>query len=379
MVSFDANGCYELSDIYRGIPVNYPPRIHKYLVFCLVLLCSLITFCPSIPSYASELHTPEVTALIYHRFGEDRYPSTNVSMDRFREQMAYLLAHQYQVIPLSRLVDSIIDNKPLPDKSVVITIDDGYRSVYENAWPVLKSFGFPFTVFIYVQGIDREYPDYMNWDQLKEMQESGVDIQDHGYAHERLVNRPAGLDDAAYRSWISADMVKSSRIMMEKMGRRPRFYAIPYGEYNLQVIEEAKSIGYDAVFSQDPGSISRYTDPYLIPREPILGDNWSTVRHFEEVLQRVDLPLKDITPTVGNLNTVPTSFGARILSPGKYVQSSFNIYVSEFGWMHPEVVGDLVSVKNETPLTKRLNRVIVKARERESGRTAIRSWLLVNN
>lgn len=166
---------------------------------------------------------------------------------------------------------------------------------------------------------------------------------------------------------------------MKKLGSRPRFFAIPYGEYNLQIVEEAKNLGYDAVFSQDPGSVSQYTSPYLIPREPILGKNWSTTRHFEDVLKRVDLPISNIAPPFGNIEGVPETFAARILFPNRYIESSFKIYVSELGWMTPAVAGDLVTVNNETALTRRLNRVMVKAKERGTGRTAIRSWLLVNN
>ena len=230
-----------------------------------------------------------------------------------------------------------------------------------------------------MKGVDQQYSDYMTWDQLREMQKSGVDLQDHGYYHRRMVDKPKDLDDAGYRSWLSADMVKSSRIMMEQLGQRPRFFAIPYGEYNHQVIEEARNLGYEAVFSQDPGSVSQYTDPYLIPREPILGENWSTIRHFEEVLKRVDLPLRDIVPTIGNLKGVPKAFGAKLLFPEKYLESSFGVYVSELGWLLPTVNEDLIMVKNSKPLTRRLNRVMIKAREKESGRTAVRAWLLVNN
>ena len=117
----------------------------------------------------------------------------------------------------------------------------------------------------------------------------------------------------------------------------------------------------------------------MIPREPILGEDWSTIKHFETILSRVDLPLGDIIPTIGNIDGVPKAFGAKILFPEKYFQSSFSVYVSEFGWLTPKVADDLVLVNNDKPLTRRLNRVMIKAREKGSKRTAVRSWMLVNN
>jgi len=342
------------------------------------LLLFPIWICLLVPLYSFASPVEEVTVLIYHRFGEGRYPTTNVGTERFREQMAYLLANNYRVISLADLVNALASKKPLPDKAVVITIDDAYKSVYRNGWPILKSFGFPFTVFVYVKGVEDGFYDYMTWNQIRELQAQGVDFQDHGYSHQRMADVPEGMAEESYRSWLSADMIKSSRIMMEKLGSRPRFFAVPYGEYNQQIIDEARLAGYDAVLTQDPGSVSRYSDPFLIPREPILGNDWSTMRHFEEVLGRVDLPLTDMVPPYGNLAGIPESFGARITNPERYVPSSLGIYVSELGWLNPKVNGDIISVANSAHLNRKLNRVMIRAREKGTGRTAVRAWLLVN-
>ena len=342
------------------------------------ILFTLLPVTPRTTSAAEVVQTPEVTIFIYHRFGEDKYPTTNVSMEKFKEQMAYLLANNYQVISLKRLVRLLKNEERFPDKTAVITIDDGYKSIYSKAWPVLKSFGFQFTVFLYIQATDNNYSNFLNWDEIKEMHEAGVDFQDHSYSHKRMGHRPADLDEQAYRSWISADLVKSSRIMMEKLGYRPRFLALPYGEYNTIVLEEAKALGYEAIFSQDPGSVSEHTDPYLIPREPILGETWSTIKHFEMVLNRVDLPLTDMHPSLEPLTDMqPEVFSARILKPELYRSNSYEIYVSELGWKRAEFDGATASIKNNKKLTRAQNRVIVRAREKKGGRIALRSWLLM--
>lgn len=338
-------------------------------------LCYLLLFLPVDSAWSAPI--PEVTVLIYHHFGVDKYPTTNVSVEKFRAQMAYLAANHYRILPLAELVDSLKNHQPLPDKAVVITIDDGYESVYRNGWPILKSYGFPFTVFINAKSIEKKFANYLDWSTIREMQADGVDFQSHGYSHNRMADRPEGLDDSSYRRWIRDDLVTNSKIIEERLGFKPRYFAIPYGEYNRQIIEEAGKLGFEAVLTQDPGSISRATDPYLIPREPILGQEWSSLAHFIEILDRVDLPITDLSPGYGYVAEEPAFFGARILHPEFYADSSLMVYVSEFGWLDSKLAGDLLRAPGGGKLTRKLNRVMVKGKERGSGRTAVRSWLLI--
>ncbi|MFP3983072.1 MAG: hypothetical protein ACLFV2_05200 [Desulfurivibrionaceae bacterium] len=102
----------------------------KYLAILLAACSQLILlFSFQVPrGWAEESPGTGTTVLIYHRFGEDKYPTTNVSVEKFKQQMAWLKANDYKVIPLSRLVKSLHQGEKLPEKSVVITIDDGYRS-----------------------------------------------------------------------------------------------------------------------------------------------------------------------------------------------------------------------------------------------------------
>lgn len=291
--------------------------------------------------------------------------------------MEYLAANNYQIIPLAELIDSIKQQQPLPDKTVVITIDDGYRSVYLNAWPILKSFGFPFTVFINAKSIDANHSNYMNWAEILEMDKGGVDIQDHSYSHPHMIDRPAGAVDEEYQRWLLEDLGRNSARIYEKTGKKSRFFAIPYGEYNQQVIQAARQLGYEAVFTQDPGSISQATDLFIIPREPILGIDWASAAHFKDILQRIDLPITDFYPPYGEVGEGPTTFGARIIYPDRYKPASFKIYVSEFGWLDAKLEGNVLTSLDKKILSRKLNRVMIKAQEKISNRTAVRSWLLV--
>ncbi|MDF1614879.1 polysaccharide deacetylase family protein [Desulfurivibrio dismutans] len=348
-------------------------RCRLFLVFMLML--AVPAGLPVVT--AAEAPRGDATIFIYHHFGDDRYPTTNVSMEQFREQMAYLAAHDYNVIPLAELVEMLRDGIPLPPRTVVITVDDGYRTTYTKAWPVFKEYDFPFTVFIYVEGLERRYSNYMTWDQVEEMAASGVDFQDHSYSHHRLADWPQGQSEEEYRRWIREDLRQGREILTRRLGEEPRFFAIPYGEYNHIVLEEAQKFGYEAIFTQDAGSVSDDTELFMISREPILGTNWSTLDHFQEVLQRVDLPFTDHIPGLQPLQeNPPPRIGARLLYPERYRPGTFGIFVSELGWQPAKVDGDFVYIDNDTVLERRINRVMISAREKDTGRTALRFWML---
>lgn len=349
--------------------------IKANLITVLLLLCCCWLFLPL--SAAQATPSLDATVLIYHHFGVSKYPTTNVSIKNFREQMAYLAANDYQVVPLAKLVEALHKQQSLPPRTVVITIDDGYQSVYHTAWPILQEYGYPFTVFINGKSINSGFSNYMTWAEIKEMQKSGVDFQDHSYAHNRMADRPKGFTNSEYRNWIRADLQTNSAMIHEKLGSKPRFFAIPYGEYNQLLMDEARKLGYEAVLPQDPGSVSLATDPFMIAREPILGQDWAAIKHFATILQRVDLPISDLTPQYGNVEEAPPVYGARILHPERYVASSFKVYVSELGWLATKLEGDILTAPGGQKLSRKLNRVMIKAKEKESGRTAVRSWLLV--
>ena len=343
----------------------------------------LFIFLLGSPALAEEIENTEpdgsgVTVLIYHRFGEDKYPSTNIAVDRFSQQLEFLSSNNYQVISLEQLVHSLNGGSRLPDRAVVITIDDGYRSVYTEAWPVLKQYGYPFTVFVYARATENKHWNYMTWDQVKEMKAAGVDFQNHGFAHDHLALKPSEMNMDEYKAWIRADLAVSTRILSEELKERPRFFAMPYGEYNETVLDEIRSFGYEAILLQDSGSVSKDTDLFFIPREAILGNEWATMEHFQMVLERVDLPISGEIPTSGQLpDNTPERFGAHLLYPDRYVPGTVGIYVSELGWQRATLDGNFASIANSSTLKRRINRVAISAREKESGKTAIRYWMLV--
>ena len=132
------------------------------------------------------------------------------------------------------------------------------------------------------------------------------------------------------------------------------------------------------MFTQDPGFVSEQTDLFMIPREPIVGNDWASMSHFKSVLERVDLPITDMTPDIDPFTeAAPARFCARLVHTERYRTGSLGIYVSELGWNKGILEKDVVCISNFSVLKKRSNRVAVSAKEKDTGRTAIRFWLLV--
>ena len=163
------------------------------------------------------------TILMYHRFGEDRYPSTNVRIEQFEEHLEILASGPYNVWPLEQIVDHLLTGKPLPDRTVAITIDDAYLSVFEEAFPRLRDRGFHATLFVATRPVDRNLGGYMSWKQLREWQAAGFGIGSQTQTHPHMHR----LSIEANREELR---ISNERFLAE-LGIRPTLFAYPYGEY----------------------------------------------------------------------------------------------------------------------------------------------------
>ncbi len=318
------------------------------------------------------------TVLIYHKIGDNRTPSTNVSIIKFKKQMQYLHDEGYKVLSLKTLIQMMKNNITLPRKSVVLTFDDGYKTVFTNAFPVIQKYGYPITVFLPTEAIEKKYPDYMSMKQIKIMMKYGVDFESHSYSHPRMAYKPKNWSYKQYKLWIKRELDKSIRFFERYFGYKPYAFAIPYGEYNKTVINIAKKAGFSAILTQDPGSVSIYTPLYLIPREPILGKNWSTMEHFKTVLKEEYLPLKQRIPDFGVLKNKPTIIGAKLMFPENYQHCG--VYVSELGWKKVKIKSNgFVLMHNVKILKRKKDRIAVTCIDKTTHRVAINFWMIINN
>jgi peptidoglycan/xylan/chitin deacetylase (PgdA/CDA1 family) len=236
---------------------------------------------------------------MYHRFGEDRYPSTSIRVDQFRQQMEYLRDGGFTVIPLEELLDFLSGrNQALPAKAVVITVDDAYRSIYEVAYPLLAEYGFPFTVFVSTDPVDGKLPNYLNWDQIREMASNGVTFANHGAAHIYMVERQPDEPETRWQQRIGADIDKGWRRLTEELTGAnkpfPSVFAYPYGEYDTGTAQQLTERGYIA-FGQQSGAIGKLSDRRILPRFP-MAEAFAGMDGFRTKALSLPMPVTEVVP-----------------------------------------------------------------------------------
>jgi len=212
-----------------------------------------------------------VPILCYHRFGTTNSKMV-MSPTRFASQLDWLAKNGYRVVRLDELPDFLAGRRPLPQKSVVITIDDGYESVHRFAYPLLKQYGFPATVFVYTDFIGAG--DALRWPQLQEMVASGlIDIQSHSKSHRNLIERAPGETDERYRSNLAAEMQVPKDILQRRLEGHPvNAIAYPYGDANSVVVDNATRSGFVLGATVVPGGNAFYAQPMLLRRTMVFGD-----------------------------------------------------------------------------------------------------------
>ena len=240
----------------------------------------------------------QAVVFIYHRFGEDAYPSTSVRMDDFRAQVAMLREGAYTLIPLRTLLEHLAAGTALPDRSVVLTVDDAYLSVYTQAWPVLRDAGFTLTVFVATDPVDRQTPSLMSWAQMRQLAAEGVTFANHGASHDHLVRRRDGESEADWRARVAEDVRRGQARLDDELGSTgavlPGVFAHPYGEYDTGTAAVLREKGYFA-FGQQSGAVGPLSDRLALPRFAI-NEAHSDLETFRTKADSLPMPVTGIEP-----------------------------------------------------------------------------------
>jgi peptidoglycan/xylan/chitin deacetylase (PgdA/CDA1 family) len=279
---------------------------------------------------------------IYHRFGDSRYESANISLDVLKSHFNYLKENNYKVVPLNKIIYKLKKREEIPSNWVALTIDDAYKSFYTNAFPIFKEFDYPFTLFVYVEATNKRYGDYMSWEQLREMDEYGATIALHSYSHPHLVDLSSQK--------IAQDTKKSIEIFQEKMGFYPLYYAYPYGEYDERVRGVVKTFGFLSIFNQSLGTVSSSSDIYDIDRIAI-----DTNSSIEEKLKYSRFDAKILEPTSYPIDGVIKRVKAKVPKNLKSVK----LYISGYGWQNCSVEDGILDIEVNKEVTKDRVRVII--------------------
>lgn len=254
---------------------------------------------------------PSATVLCYHIVEAPAAPRMHIDRETFRQHLRYLEMTGYNVIPLRHLYEYVTGKRAsIPKNAVVITIDDGWRSTYTEAFPELQKRKFPFTVFIYPKIIGQT-ANALSWKQIKEMADAGVDIQSHSLSHPYLTKRKhRSKGDKDYAEWLARELGESRRILEKETGQKVQFLAYPYGDYDDTVAEASARAGYTAALTCDFGRVKKGSDPLKMKRFVI--DDRMDFAAFRKYMGATPMQLAEMTPKPGVIDTGVTTVSAKI-------------------------------------------------------------------
>ena len=222
-------------------------------------------------------------AIAYHRFNEQKYPSTNIQMDIFKEHIKLIKQLNFKFYDPNRFILNF--SKPKKEKKILLTIDDGFISFYENAWPYLKKNRIPFILFVSTQTVGRY--GYMNWDQIREVEKEDFSyIGNHSHSHEYLV-------DLSNKDFIK-DIDNSINIFQKELGYNPTLFSYPFGEYS-NFIKEYISKNFKFSFGQHSGVIDFNKNKYELPRFPI-NEKYGDLTRFKFLINLAPMQYRSISP-----------------------------------------------------------------------------------
>ena len=279
---------------------------------------------------------------VYHRFADERYKSADTTLKELTRQFEYFKSNNYTVVPLSKILDKLEKNEEIPKKWIALTIDDAYKSFYDNGLEVFKKYNYPFSLYVYVEATQKHYGDYMNWDQIKESSKYG-EIGLHSYSHPRLQNLS--------QKEIIEDTKKAFDIFVKNTGIKPKTYAYPYGEFTEDVKKTLKdNFSFRAILNQNTGSVNSKTDIFDIPRIALVGDV-----NINHKLRYKTFDAEWIEPKMFPKDGILRNITAKV--DKKY--TSLKLYITGEGWRDVEVNDGLVDIKLNLYLKRARSRVMI--------------------
>ena len=316
-------------------------------------LIFIVLFTMAVHARASD----SAVIFVYHRFGEDKYPSTSIKLEQFEEHLTELKSGGYTVMALPDIIKALRSGTELPDKTIALTIDDAYLSVYENAWPRLKELGLPFTLFIATDPVDQGIQGYMSWAQIRELSQNGVTIGSQTASHLHMA--------AADYLTNQRELEKSNARFKKKLGTRPNLIAYPYGETSQSVKKLAQASGFVAGFGQHSGVAAKTPDMFFLPRFA-MNENYGDIKRFKLAARALALNTGDISPAdplIDNGDDNPPAFGFTIKGDAALTKSlnKLRCYASHEGNLG---ITSLGGENGQTRIEIRMKKKLPKGRTR---------------
>ena len=221
---------------------------------------------------------------MYHRFEENKYPSTNIKVKDFISHINEIRNADLKFITFEEFDVSFGKNNT--SRKVLLTVDDAFSSFYKNAWPILKKEKIPFIIFVNTETVGAK--GYMNWEQIQKISKFDfVYIGNHSHSHGYLVDK---TDEE-----IRKDLTIAKDILKKKLDYETKIFAYPFGEYKNSYIKIVKDLGFKYAFGQHSGVIDQTKNKFELPRFPI-NEKYGEIKRFKSLLKNIPFPYKKILP-----------------------------------------------------------------------------------
>ncbi len=221
---------------------------------------------------------------MYHRFEENKYPSTNIRIEDFKAHIEEIKNSDLKFITLEEFEKSF--NKNNTTRKILLTIDDAFLSFYKNAWPILKQEKIPFIIFVNTETVGSR--GYMNWEQIQTVSKHDfAHIGNHSHSHGYLVDKTD--------KEIRKDLTIAKQILKRKLNYETKIFAYPFGEYKSSYIEIVKELGFKYAFGQHSGVIDKTKNRYELPRFP-MNEKYGEIKRFKSLLKNIAFPYDKILP-----------------------------------------------------------------------------------
>jgi len=250
----------------------------------LIILLFLLPFKLNLNSSEIAIDDFGIITIMYHRFEENKYPSTNIRINDFKEHIELIKKNGIKFVNPSNFENELNNNKK--ERKVLITIDDGYQSFYENAWPILKRNKIPFILFVSTREVGKK--GYMSWENIREIEKYDfVEIGNHSHTHDYLIDF---IDQE-----IENDLKKSISIFKNEIGKNSAFFSYPFGEYSSNLKNIVIELGFKYAFGQHSGVVDYTKNLFEMPRFPI-NEKYGEKERFKTILKTLPFPYKSIKP-----------------------------------------------------------------------------------
>ena len=289
-----------------------------------------------------------VLSIMYHRFNEFKYPSTNISMDIFKKHVELILDANLNFYHPKDFVNEF--DIPKKEKKILLTVDDAFLSFYDNAWPYLEKNQIPFVLFVSTEPVGNK--GYMNWEQIKEIERSafGV-IGHHSHSHDYLIDKSEEV--------FLDDIKLSNQIFKEKLGYVPTLFSYPFGEYS-GFMRDYISRNFKIAFGQHSGIIDVNKNKFELPRFPI-NEKYGEIKRFKSIINYYPLEYKNLEPEEKKLSKEnnPPKFKVRFFDEQKNIEN-INCYSNEGDkWMKSKIklVEKELTIEFREPFLPRRGRI----------------------